>query len=247
MRIGRIPEQVLPLFVVLVIAVVALVQARRLFVPETFGDRGHFRAAAIDSVLAQPIKYAGSLECQECHDEVSELKATSYHRSLACEVCHGAAKDHVDDPGEVSPTIPRGRNQCLYCHSYLPSRPTGFPQIVELTHNAPEQCTNCHDPHDPTPPHTPGTCSACHANIARTIAVSHHHSLECEVCHETQPEHKTDPRAFPPKKPAVRDFCGDCHGQDAQSPPKIPRVDLATHGGRYLCWQCHYPHFPEGR
>ena len=24
-------------------------------------------------------------------------------------------------------------------------------------------------------------------------------------------------------------------------------VELATHGGRYVCWQCHYPHYPEGR
>jgi ribosomal protein S27AE len=28
-------------------------------------------------------------------------------------------------------------------------------------------------------------------------------------------------------------------------PPEIPRVEMRTHGERYLCWQCHYPHFPE--
>ncbi len=27
----------------------------------------------------------------------------------------------------------------------------------------------------------------------------------------------------------------------------FPRIDLDTHNSRYLCWQCHYPHFPEGR
>ena len=27
----------------------------------------------------------------------------------------------------------------------------------------------------------------------------------------------------------------------------MPRVDIVEHGGRYLCWQCHYPHDPEGR
>ena len=31
----------------------------------------------------------------------------------------------------------------------------------------------------------------------------------------------------------------------ADSPAEIPRVDLASHAGRDLCWQCHYPHFPE--
>jgi hypothetical protein len=30
-------------------------------------------------------------------------------------------------------------------------------------------------------------------------------------------------------------------------PPEgpIPQVDLDTHGQPNLCWQCHYPHFPE--
>jgi ribosomal protein S27AE len=52
-------------------------------------------------------------------------------------------------------------------------------------------------------------------------------------------------RAFLPKKPTSREFCGTCHSKEAKSPREIPRIDLTTHGGRYLCWQCHYPHFPE--
>jgi hypothetical protein len=42
-----------------------------------------------------------------------------------------------------------------------------------------------------------------------------------------------------------KEFCGTCHARGADSPPEIPRIDLATHGGTYLCWQCHYPHHPE--
>ena len=30
-----------------------------------------------------------------------------------------------------------------------------------------------------------------------------------------------------------------------KSDKEIPRVDMATHGERYVCWQCHYPHSPE--
>ena len=26
-----------------------------------------------------------------------------------------------------------------------------------------------------------------------------------------------------------------------------PRIDLATHNPRYLCWQCHYPHDPKAQ
>ena len=32
------------------------------------------------------------------------------------------------------------------------------------------------------------------------------------------------------------------------APPVIreaPHIDMTEHGGRYLCWQCHYPHYPE--
>jgi ribosomal protein S27AE len=25
----------------------------------------------------------------------------------------------------------------------------------------------------------------------------------------------------------------------------VPKVDFASHGEKYLCWQCHYPHLPE--
>ena len=43
----------------------------------------------------------------------------------------------------------------------------------------------------------------------------------------------------------ARAFCGQCHAPDAKSDKEIPRVDMATHGERYVCWQCHYPHMPE--
>jgi ribosomal protein S27AE len=48
-----------------------------------------------------------------------------------------------------------------------------------------------------------------------------------------------------PQKPRTREFCGGCHDPDEPSPKEVPRIDLATHGGRNLCWQCHYPHYPE--
>jgi ribosomal protein S27AE len=48
-----------------------------------------------------------------------------------------------------------------------------------------------------------------------------------------------------PGKPTTRESCGRCHSPEAQSPAQSPRVDLASHGERYVCWQCHYPHLPE--
>jgi hypothetical protein len=244
--LAKLPDQVVRLGVLGVVAIAATLYARHRFVPETFGELGHYRASAVGAVANSKIKYAGAALCAECHDDVATVKAASYHRALACEICHGPAARHADDPEAQKPAIPRERGAaCLYCHEYLPSRPTGFPQILERTHNPMKPCIECHDPHDPKPPQVPESCSACHAQIARIKTVSHHASLSCETCHAVDPRHRQDPRAFLPKKPTTREFCGQCHARDARSLQSIPRIDLPTHGGRYLCWQCHYPHFPE--
>lgn len=242
----KLPDQVIRLGILFALAVVATVLMRQRFVPESFGEIGHYRAAAVEANAARQLAYAGSRVCADCHDDKAAVAARSYHRTLACEVCHGPANDHANEPDVFQPVIPRERGAaCLYCHDYLPSRPTGFPQIIERLHNPLQPCIGCHDPHDPTPPEVPETCGACHAQIARTKAVSHHAALSCETCHETPPEHRQSPRSFLPRKPIERAFCGRCHARGADSSPEIPRIDLSTHGERYLCWQCHYPHFPE--
>lgn len=243
---AKLPDQVVRLGVLGLVAIAATLYARHRFVPETFGELGHYRASAVGAVAGSRIQYAGAAQCAECHDDVAQVKAASFHRALACEICHGPAARHAEDPEKQKPVIPRERGAaCLYCHEYLPSRPTGFPQIIERTHNPVKPCIECHDPHDPKPPQVPESCSACHAQISRIKTVSHHANLSCETCHAVDARHRQDPRAFLPKKPTTREFCGQCHSRDAKSPPEIPRIDLPTHGGRYLCWQCHYPHFPE--
>jgi hypothetical protein len=131
------------------------------------------------------------------------------------------------------------------CHAYDRSRPTGFPQINPASHNPDLPCITCHNPHDPVPPEVPQECSACHAQIARTKAVSRHASLACTTCHEVSEQHKVSPRSALPGKPQTREFCGQCHAGGAGDSP-VPQIDLATHGSHYLCWQCHYPHMPEG-
>lgn len=247
MKLWKIPDQALRLGVLFLIAVVTLVVVRGQLVPESFGDLGHYRADAVDMAANREIRYAGWQVCVECHDTEGELKDASYHRTLSCEVCHGPGYVHSEDPDVGQLLIPRERGEgCLYCHSYLASRPTGFPQILENLHNPAEPCIGCHDPHDPEPPMTPESCSACHAQIARTKAISHHATLDCETCHTALPEHRVSPRSYLPKKPTENAFCGQCHAEGADDAPAgAPRVDLASHAGRDLCWQCHYPHFPE--
>ncbi|OGU04118.1 MAG: hypothetical protein A2085_00970 [Gemmatimonadetes bacterium GWC2_71_10] len=219
--------------------------ARTVLQPATFGDIGHYRSAAVDSIAVLPIRYAGHEACEPCHVPVVDRKSQSYHRNVACEVCHGPQAEHVASPLEHRPPAPRERARCPLCHGYNPSRPTGFPQIDPVTHNPPRPCITCHDPHDPTPPHPPESCTACHGEIARTKAVSYHAQLPCSQCHSAEPRHVVAPRQSRPTKPGNREFCGRCHAQDARSAPEIPRIDLNTHNRGYVCWQCHYPHHPE--
>ena len=245
MSVRRIPQQIVPLALIFAAAIAALFIARKLLVPATFGQLGYYRAAAVDEIAAQPIAYAGSKACLDCHDDVDQIKRQSKHQGVSCEVCHGDAAKHVEAPDQVKPIKPIGRGYCPLCHGYDPARPTGFPQINPDVHNPGRACMSCHNPHNPMLPHAPEECAACHRQIASQKTVSHHATLTCTTCHETPEGHRNTPNVIPAEKPKTKELCGKCHAQGANSPPEIPRVDLETHGGRYVCWDCHYPHFPE--
>jgi hypothetical protein len=243
----KIPEQIRHLLVPCVIILGGALLARLFFVPSDFGVVGHYRESSVIQNAEQKINYAGSLACADCHDAEVTLKKDGYHKGVSCETCHGPAAAHAADPEKIKPTVPRARSQCLLCHEYSPSRPTGFPQVIAESHNPVKQCITCHQPHDPKPPQALKGCDACHREIQRTIALSHHASLQCTVCHDTDKKHTLQPREFRPRKPETREFCGKCHGTDATSDKEIPRINMTSHGEKYLCWECHYPHMPEAR
>lgn len=240
-----LPDQVKRLLIVVVIMAAIVVGIRGYFIPESFGEYGHYRAVSVDSIAALGIHYAGHQACVDCHDDIYELKDNSYHRTVNCEACHGPAAEHAETGGDVEPLMPRDRGYCTLCHIYNPAKPTGFPQIDPIAHNPGKRCISCHDPHAPAPPDVPEECSACHASISRTKALSPHAPLSCTDCHTAPEDHKSNPRLKRASKPTRREDCGKCHAQKAGSEKYIPRIDMETHGEQYLCWQCHYPHFPE--
>lgn len=246
-RSSGVPQQVTRLATLFVVSGAALLAARVMLVPPTFGDIGHYRAAAVGEIAASRLRYAGRDACAACHEDVVTVHSRARHQTVACENCHGPGTAHVESGGEAAVTVPRERNFCPRCHGYDAARPTGFPQIDPIAHNPVKPCTTCHEPHAPVPPNLPAACAACHGEIARVKAASHHAELPCVRCHETEDQHKDTPRLSRPGKPQARQFCGGCHAAGAKGPREIPRVDLGSHGGHYLCWQCHYPHFPEVR
>ncbi|MBT3344202.1 MAG: hypothetical protein HN712_13190 [Gemmatimonadetes bacterium] len=240
------PQQVKILAVVFIVALASLTVVRYVSVPDTFGDLGHYRAAAVDSEAALPIHYAGERACLDCHDDVYEDKTQAKHASLACETCHGPAAIHVEDEDSL-PHVPREREHCALCHAFQPARPNGFPQVELAIHNPRDACIDCHDPHAPLPDLSEADCNACHGEIARTKAVSHHAELACERCHTVPEAHRDTPRQVRPTKPSSIQLCGECHDRSSSESAAIPRISLTEHEPEYVCWQCHYPHFPEAR
>ncbi len=238
----KLPDALARVLVVFLLLAAVLMTVRFILPPEVKSASLHVKST-IEREMARPVHYAGSAPCADCHEEYN-LKKAGYHRNLSCETCHGPAKNHAENPTETKPTAPRKREFCTLCHQYDPSRPTGFPQINPIAHNPLQPCISCHNPHHPKPPTPPEECAACHAEIARTKAVSPHVQLACTICHAVPDQHKISPRNVAASEPAEREFCGKCHGKGSASggPPK---VDMATHGEKYLCWQCHYPHMPE--
>ncbi len=243
----KIPQQLIPLAVLFIVLLGVLVVARQLFVPKTFGDLGHYRATAVDEVAALPVAYAGYRVCLDCHDDIYQKKQLSSHAGLACETCHGAASAHATGESDQLPNVPRGRDHCQLCHGYNSARPTGFPQILPNMHNPGEACVKCHDSHSPRMAKGNGECSACHQMIANQKAVSSHMSLDCTDCHTVPIDHATQPRVVQALKPNSAETCGKCHARGSSAGADVARIDMAEHGGRYLCWECHYPHLPEAK
>lgn len=237
-----IPDSLLRVLIVFGIFLVGVICIRTM-IPSSLKNTEEHVKATVERETAHAVRYAGSDACADCHEQ-GTAKRKGYHRNLACETCHGAAKVHVENPSDQKPVKPTKREQCAICHAYDPSRPTGFPQINPAAHNPLKLCMECHDPHDPKPPHTPQECQSCHQQIARTKSISRHVQLECTTCHTVQEQHKTSPRSALPTVPTERAFCGKCHSKESTA-RGMPKVDMATHGEKYLCWQCHYPHMPE--
>jgi len=244
----KLPEQVTRLGIVLAVIVGLVLLLRLVILPESlFSARPHQLAAA-EREMAKPLRHAGVAVCRECHAEQFELKYGGKHRNIGCENCHGPAASHANDENAAKPPLPRDRESCLACHGYDSSRPNGFPQVDPLEHKPRKKCVSCHDPHDPVPPKAPTECTGCHGRIEHAKAVSTHALVPCASCHAVDERHMTEPRLALPTKPDSREVCGRCHVSGSTDPvaSKV-NVDMAAHGGTYVCWECHYAHLPEGR
>lgn len=145
---------------ILLLAVVTLLLlGRSFFVPDTWGESGWYRGAAVDDHRAKPVRHLGDATCAMCHDVEAADHADGVHAVVRCELCHGPAVLHADiEEGEKIADMPvrRSRELCELCHRELDARPAGFPQIDVREHLSdqggdltPDACFECHDPHSP--------------------------------------------------------------------------------------------------
>jgi hypothetical protein len=131
------------------VGVVLFLGMRHWFVPKDFGVYGHYRAGALTDARARPIAFAGQKSCGECHTDVVELRKTSRHSPVSCEVCHGPLATHASGDDTATPKRPDGRTACITCHQKNVSKPAWFPQVVVADHAGDNKCSECHQPHNP--------------------------------------------------------------------------------------------------
>ena len=132
-----------------VIAFLVFWAIRGYVIPRTFGQYGHYRAAAITEISQHPLHYAGHDACEACHTDVAGVKNSGKHAHVNCEACHGPQQKHADDPGSVTPAKLDTATLCVRCHAASAARPKDFPQVNAADHSSGVPCETCHQPHSP--------------------------------------------------------------------------------------------------
>jgi hypothetical protein len=122
---------------------------RGFVVPKSFGQYGHYRAAAIGEIGGRQPHYAGHDTCETCHSDILEVKKAGMHAHVNCEACHGPQAQHANDPSSVTPTKPDTTVLCARCHAASVARPKSFPQVKVDEHSNGMPCQTCHQPHSP--------------------------------------------------------------------------------------------------
>lgn len=127
--------------------VVVYATARIVLTPDSYGEIGPYRSAALNENAQREPLFAGALACEECHSEILELVGKFEHKGISCETCHGPGTAHGQDP-----EIAMGKladDGCLRCHAPTAGRPEWMKQVDPAEHYTGESCKECHLPHQP--------------------------------------------------------------------------------------------------
>jgi len=146
----NLPPQIYRLAVAFAVFISLFLVARHFLRPATFGEYGHYRAAALIDNAQVELHYAGQEACFECHQDIQDMKSQDVHSKIHCETCHGPGLKHVAS-GEAADILkPAGREFCGSCHALNAGRLSSAVVQVDLgKHNTGKNCLECHNPHQP--------------------------------------------------------------------------------------------------
>jgi len=142
------PPQITRLVLLTVGIVGTYLVARYFLTPQSFGQYGFYRGAALTELRSRPVVFAGKKECESCHSDQAQKLAKYAHKTLSCEGCHGAGQAHAEDFDLKLAAL--DYSHCLRCHEANPSRPKWHKQVSVKDHYPGEKCTGCHVPHAPS-------------------------------------------------------------------------------------------------
>ena len=168
------PKHIVRLVIILVACGVVALIAKWYFTADSFYEYGHYRANAVPEIAAQEPVYKTARYCQSCHSERHAQWSANNHKSVTCEICHGAAQGH---PEKGKLPIPADTVKlCTLCHEAMAGRPGTQPQIQVAQHAGGQQCKVCHNPHAPK-------IAAAAVKVTGNVAAGKQRAAACASCH----------------------------------------------------------------
>jgi cytochrome c553 len=168
------PKHILRLILLMAAFAVLAYAAKIFFTTDSFYKYGHYRAASVPEIASQEPAFQTPRYCQACHSARHAQWSANSHKTVICEVCHGAAQGH---PQNGKLPIPSDTVKlCTLCHEAMPGRPRTQPQIELAQHSAGQQCIVCHNPHAPK-------IASSSAKVVGDAAAGGKRAAACASCH----------------------------------------------------------------
>ena len=168
------PKHIVRLIIILVAVIAVAAIAAPLLTVNSFYRFGHYRANAVPEIAAKEPVYQTPRYCYGCHTERRAQWSAGSHKTVICEVCHGAAEGHPQNGKLQIPTDTV--KLCTQCHEAMPARPRTQPQIEISKHAGDQQCNVCHNPHSPK-------IVVAEAKVAGDAAAGKQKAAACASCH----------------------------------------------------------------
>lgn len=168
------PKHIARLIVLMAAFAAAALYAKSYFTVDSFYRFGHYRGDSVPEMASREPAFQTPKACAACHALRHVEWSGNVHKTVICEVCHGAAQGH---PQKAKMTIPSETVRlCTQCHEAMPGRPlTSIKQITVSTHPAGPDCIACHNPHAPKIGAT--------AEAAGDASAGHTGAAMCAACH----------------------------------------------------------------